>query len=79
MSSRTRDPLAAFNERVKLFSTTVNALGLGVVGFAVLRPLTESFANATVKTALWAVAGLALHLFAHYILRTLRKETALED
>ena len=43
----TRDRLAAFNERVKLFAGFLNAVALGLIGFAVLRPLTESLSNAT--------------------------------
>lgn len=31
-----RDPLAAYNERVKLFANFMNATGLGLIGFAVL-------------------------------------------
>lgn len=68
------DALATFNERVKLLSTSVNAVGLGMVGLAVIRPLIESLDNATSKTGLWLVAGLVMHTLSHYILRYLRKD-----
>ncbi len=71
-----RDDLAVHNERVKLFAGFLNAVGLGLIGFAVIRPLTESSTDATLLTAVWGGAGLALHLVAHYILGMLRKEAA---
>lgn len=70
-----RDRLAANNERVKLFAGFVNAIALGLIGFAILRPLTESLANADLSTLWWGLVGLALHGFSHYILGQLRKET----
>jgi hypothetical protein len=39
MTRTVRDPLAATNERVKLFAGFINALGIGLIGFAVLRPV----------------------------------------
>lgn len=69
-----RAPLATHNERVKLGAGFLNALGLGFLGFAVLRPLTESLGNATGSTVWWGFTGLALHGAAHYVLRYLRKE-----
>lgn len=70
----TRDPLAAYNERVKLLAGFVNAIALGLIGFAILRPLTESLENANLSTLWWGVAGLALHGIAYYILGQIRKE-----
>lgn len=69
-----RDPLAAYNERVKLFAGFVNAIALGLIGFAILRPLTESLANANLSTIWWGATGLALHGLSHYILGRIRKE-----
>lgn len=69
-----RDPLAAYNERVKLFANFLNALGLGLIGFAVLRPLTESLSNATLSTLWWGMSGLAIHAIAHYVVGRIRKE-----
>lgn len=70
----TRDPLVANNERVKLFANFVNAIGLGLIGFAILRPLAESLSNANLSTLWWGLTGLALHGFSHYILGLIRKE-----
>jgi len=69
-----RDPLAAFNERVKLFAGFLNAVGLGLIGFAVLRPLTEALSNATLAALWWGASGLALHGISHYVLGRMRKE-----
>ena len=69
-----RDPLAGYNERVKLFANFLNAIGLGLIGFAVLRPLTESLNNATLSTLWWGMTGLAIHAIAHYVVGRIRKE-----
>ena len=69
-----RDPLAVHNERVKLFAGFINAVGLGLIGFAVLRPLTDSLGNAAISSLLWGIVGLALHGISHYVLGYLRKE-----
>lgn len=69
-----RDPLAAYNERVKLFANFMNATGLGLIGFAVLRPLTESLSNANLSTLWWGMSGLAMHGVAHYVMIRIRKE-----
>ena len=67
------DPVAVWNERIKLFAAFVNAVGLGLIGFAVLRPLTENIANLAWLTLTWGIMGLALHSFSHYILGYMRK------
>ena len=72
----TRDPIASYNERVKLLAGFVNAIALGLIGFAILRPLVESLANASPSTVWWGVAGLALHGISHYILGQIRKEVS---
>ena len=69
-----RDPLAIYNERTKLLATSANAIGIGLIGFAVLRPLTENANSITVMSLWWALAGLAFHAVSHYILGRLRKE-----
>ena len=69
-----RREVAVHNERVKLFSGFTNAIGLGLIGFAVLRPLTESGTDMTGLTVLWGMAGLFLHAISHYILSMLRTE-----
>jgi predicted cobalt transporter CbtA len=55
------------NERLKLLANFVSALGLGLIAIAVLRPLFETGGNLR-QIVLWALAGLALHGMAHYIL-----------
>jgi hypothetical protein len=69
-----RRDVAIHNERVKLFSGFVNAIGLGLIGFAVLRPLTVNLDEVSGLTVLWGVAGLFLHAISHYILVMLRTE-----
>jgi Co/Zn/Cd efflux system component len=69
-----RDKLVAFNERVKLFAGFLNAIGLGLIGFAVLRPLSETPSNPTWAVVWWGVIGLAMYAVSHYILERLRKE-----
>jgi hypothetical protein len=34
------DPILIWNERLKLVAAFLNAIGLGMIGFAVLKPLT---------------------------------------
>lgn len=70
-----RDDLAVFNERVKLLAGFVNAIGLGLIGFAILRPLTESLASGATWAALgWGAVGLAMHGLSLYILGNLRRK-----
>lgn len=69
-----RRAVAIHNERVKLFAGFVNAIGLGLIGFAVLRPLTENLSAVTGITVFWGVAGLFLHVISHYVLAMLRTE-----
>ena len=68
-----RDPLAVYNERMKLLAGFFNAIGLGLIGFAVLRPVTDG-TPLTLLTLFWGSVGFALHGAAHYILGRLRKE-----
>ncbi|MGQ0567604.1 MAG: hypothetical protein ACT4OK_21415 [Gemmobacter sp.] len=67
------DPVAEWNERVKLFAGFVSALGLGVFGFGVLRPLTEDLSSLSLLTIWWILVGLVLHGSSHYVLRYMRK------
>lgn len=67
--------MAAFNERVKLLGGFVNALGLGLIGFAILRPLTESLVSGATWAAMaWGIVGLAMHGLSHYILGNMRRK-----
>lgn len=69
-----RDPLARRNERLKLFAGFFNAVGLGLIGFALLRPLTEVGALTGRMPYAWTAAGLACHGVAHYVLGWIVKE-----
>ena len=70
----TRDRLATHNDRVKLVANFLSAIGLGLLGFAVLRPVTETPLVVTWLSAWWGGCGVAFHVLALYILRYLRKE-----
>jgi len=69
-----RDEILVHDARVKLFSGFLNAVGLGLIAFALIRPLVEQAAVLGRITLWWSVAGLALHAAAHYVPRMLRKE-----
>ena len=71
---RQRDSLATWNERVELRSGFLNALGLGLIGFALLRPLVEGGLALNLSTIVFSATGLALHAAAAYILRYLERE-----
>lgn len=60
------------NERLKLFSGFLNALAIGLIGIAVLRPVIETGATSYAALAGWSFAGLALHGISHYIIGYLR-------
>lgn len=62
------------NERVKLLAGFSNAIALGFIGFAILRPLTDGSIALDGLTAGWGIAGLAFHGVSHYILGMLRKD-----
>jgi hypothetical protein len=76
---RLRDTLLIHNERVKLLAGFANAVSLGLIGFAILRPKTEGTLSLNALTLGGGSAGLALHLVSHYILGMLRKEDTRED
>lgn len=59
------------NERAKLFANFLSALGLGLIAIGVLRPAFETGGDPR-WILLWALAGLALHGLAHYILGFMR-------
>lgn len=71
---RRRDPLATHNERVKLRAAFLNALAIGFLGFALLRPLIEGTLAVNLLTLVFLATGVALHGAAHYILRYLETE-----
>jgi hypothetical protein len=76
---RRRDQLLVWNERVKLIANAFNAIALGLIAFAVLRPATEDIALLSRSSAAWAFGGLVLHGLAHYVLRYLRKEVTNDE
>lgn len=53
------------NERAKLFANFVNAIGLGLIAIAVLRPVIETGSGDYRIVVLRGMAGLALHGVAH--------------
>ncbi|AHM05588.1 hypothetical protein roselon_03330 [Roseibacterium elongatum DSM 19469] len=71
---RRRDPLATHNERVKLRAAFLNALALGFLGFAFLRPLVEGTLTLNLLTVSFFLTGLVLHRAADYILKYLETE-----
>ncbi|WP_284265798.1 hypothetical protein [Roseicyclus amphidinii] len=71
---RRRDPLGTHNERVKLRAGFLNALAIGFLGFAFLRPLIEGTLSLNLVTVAFLLTALALHGVAHHILRYLEKE-----
>jgi hypothetical protein len=59
------------NERLKLFANFLNAIGLGLIAIAVLRPVIETGGEPW-RTGLWLLVGLALHAVSHYVLGYMR-------
>ncbi|MBC7145571.1 MAG: hypothetical protein H5U24_09225 [Thioclava marina] len=74
MDHWTSDDLAIYNERQKVMATSVNAIGLALVGFAILKPVVEQNRHDPVQLMVWGIIGLALHGISHYILGNLKKE-----
>ncbi|KEO55378.1 hypothetical protein [Thioclava pacifica] len=68
------DDLSIYNERQKIMATSVNAIGLALVGFAILKPVVEQSRHDPMQLAVWGIIGLALHGISHYILGNLKKE-----
>lgn len=57
------DPKVGRSERMRLGGTSVNAVGLALVGLSILGPLVYPTGIALV----WTVAGVFLHGISHYI------------
>jgi len=75
-----RDELAIYNERIKLRATTLNSMGLGFVGFSLIKPLIDDGPRSIgVTEAIWIVVGVALHYVARYILGMLKTEERDDD
>ncbi|MDR4306923.1 hypothetical protein IHQ68_09865 [Chelatococcus sambhunathii] len=60
------------NERLKLLATTMNTLGMTVVGVAVLVPVVAGAAG--LLSLIWIVIAVVLHLAAQVALGSLRSE-----
>lgn len=67
------DPVVVYNERLKLFASSLNAIALGLIGFAILRPISESVSLLSITSLWWGAVGLVLHGVSHYILGNLKK------
>ena len=53
------------NERVKLASGFMNAVGLTLIAFALLGPVTKDISALTPLSFLWVALGVGLHFGAH--------------
>jgi divalent metal cation (Fe/Co/Zn/Cd) transporter len=71
---RDRDALAVHNERMKLLANTFNALAIGLIGFALLRPLVEDLSTLNVQSLWWVLTAIVFHLLSHYVLGRLERE-----
>jgi len=67
------DALLIRNERIKLLAGFLNTLAIGLIAYALVRPLIDA-TGVTRLAWLWGVMGLAMHGLAHYVLGQLRKE-----
>ena len=74
MTRTTLRQIKISNERVKPLANTVNAIAIGIIGFAILRPATDGSLSLGPVSIAWFAAGLAIHLLAHYVLGKLREE-----
>ena len=70
-----KDALTVYNERVKLFAGFINAIAIGLIGLAVLRPITDGAPVLATDVVWWFGLDLAGHACAHYVLGRLRKES----
>ena len=62
---------AAWNERIKLFATSLNAVGLAVVGFGAIGPLLGGQPVDEVRFITSCAIFVAFHLAAHWALKWL--------
>lgn len=63
--------LKRFNEHVKLFVTTVNAIALVIFGAGVLQPLVVQSSSIDWS---WVAISAILHLWAQAVIRLLQPE-----
>ncbi len=69
---RQRDELTAYNERVKLMSSTSNAVGLALLALGILRPAIDPDLSIGLTGMVYGALGVACHVGAHYVLKELR-------
>lgn len=67
------DPIAAFNEKLKLRATSLNAIAIGLFGFAFIRPATDDVSLLSFASIAWTLIALVLHTLGAYILSDMRK------
>ena len=58
---RRRDEVGGYNERLKMIATSINAIGLGIIGLGTVRP----FLDPDIGVGIAAVASLAVALVLH--------------
>lgn len=58
---RRRDEVGAYNERLKMLATSINAIGLGVIGLGTVRP----FIDPEIGIGIAAVASIGVALVLH--------------
>ncbi|SCZ31654.1 hypothetical protein [Afifella marina] len=75
MSAETQMKLQAkrFNEHVKLFSSTVNAIGLVIFGGGLIQPLIARDPSPTIRWS-WIALSIILHMVAQSVIRLMRAE-----
>ena len=71
---RIPDPTATHNERVKLRTNLMHTVGLGLIGFAVLRPAVEDVSSLGAAEAAWFAGGLVFHQLGYYYLGKMRRD-----
>ncbi len=76
MPRRAPASLDVHDERVKLGAGFMKAVGPGLPGFAVLRPLTANPMKLQAVSAWWGLLGPAFHGAGHYFLGWMKTQTA---
>ena len=69
-----RDRVGAFNERLKMIATSINAIGLGVIGLGTVRPFIDPQIGFTLVVPASLAASLVLHGIALYIVSKMRTD-----
>lgn len=56
-----------------MVASFLNAIALGLIGFAVLKPLTDDITKISAASVCWGLAPLAFHAISFYMLGKMRK------